>query len=153
MRRFSAKLNECETVACMEESMDLMHGPIPDRSGKKLHRSAGTSKTEFNETFWTLAREGQDQTSDFVSKGGPEEAVRVFDLAMRISDMNNFVHLTSSSKDSLGRAYSAGISSVGVYKHQKGARRVNDGEERKTIQFDTLSSPPPHTHPHPPQMQ
>jgi hypothetical protein len=47
---------------------------------------------------------------------------------MTISDMNNLIDLTVKSKDSQGRAYSAGVSNVGVYERQKAVRRENDIE-------------------------
>jgi hypothetical protein len=51
-------------------------------------------------------------------------------LAVSISDMNNLVHLTSQSKDSQGRAYSAGITNVGVYDRQPAFQR--EGESERT---------------------
>ena len=42
MRRFGEQLDTCETVACMAGSMDLMLGPLPDRSGSSVRgKSAG----------------------------------------------------------------------------------------------------------------
>jgi hypothetical protein len=83
--------------------------------------------------FWDMAREGRDQTKRFVESDGPVNAVRIFDFAMTISDMNNLVDLAARSKDSLGRAYSAGVANNGVYERQKSVRREND-KERGTIQ-------------------
>jgi len=131
MRRFGAQLDKCETVACMAGSNDLMLGPLPDRSGESF-RSAPESG-ESQKLFWDLAREGRDQTNQFVKSDGPVHAVRVFDFAMTISDMNNLVDLTAKSKDSQGRAYSAGVSNNGVYERQKAVKREND-EDRGTIQ-------------------
>jgi hypothetical protein len=125
MRRFGNQLDQGETIACMAGSMDLMHGPFDDRSGEKL-RKAPTS--ERIDQFWALAREGKEQTSDFVKYDGPRDAVRVFDFAMTISDMNNLVDLTSKSADSQGRAYSAGVSNVGVYDRQRAVRREGDAD-------------------------
>jgi hypothetical protein len=65
--------------------------------------------------FWDLAKEGKAQTGAFIASDGPSHAVRVFDFAMTISDLNNLVHLTAQSKDSQGRAYSAGFANAGVY--------------------------------------
>jgi hypothetical protein len=106
MRRFGAALDKGESVGCLAGSMDLMHGPILDHSGEKLRSKpsrGGLSR------FWRLAREGKRQTEEFIESDGPQNAVRVFDFAMTISDMNNLVHLTAQSKDSQGRAYSAGF--------------------------------------------
>jgi hypothetical protein len=126
MRRFGAQLDKCETVACMAGSNDIMLGPLSDRSGESF-RSSPESR-ESQKLFWSLAKEAKDQTQQFVDSNGPSHAVRVFDFAMTISDMNNLIDLTVKSKDSQGRAYSAGVSNVGVYERQKAVRRENDIE-------------------------
>ena len=112
MRRFGQQLDQGDTVACMAGSMDLMHGPLPDRSGERVR----TGKDK--ELVWKLAREGKEQTKTFIENGGPEQAVRVFDFAMTIADLNNLVYLTAQSKDTKGRAYSAGIANIGVFENQ-----------------------------------
>ena len=128
MRRFGAQIDQGDTVACMAGSHDLMHGPLPDGSGRRIRESPVQS-----ELFWELARQGKQQTEDFVKSGGPQQAVRVFDFAMSISDLNNLVHLTAQSKDTKGRAYSAGSTNVGVYERLEAF--AWDGEEsRKTLQ-------------------
>lgn len=129
MRRFGKQVDKGETVACMAGSMDLMHGPIKDRSGIALRKNPTPERLR---QFWQLAVEGKNQTSSFVDAKGPQNAVKVFDFAMSISDLNNLVHLTSQSKDSQGRAYSAGVSNVGVYERQPAVRRA--GQVRR----DTL---------------
>ena len=111
MRRFGASLDKGESVGCLAGSMDLMHGPLKDGSGKALVEGSEGSL----EDFWNLAKEGKTQTADFIDSEGPVHAVRVFDFAMTISDLNNLVHLTAQSKDSQGRAYSAGFTNAGVY--------------------------------------
>jgi len=111
MRRFGASLDKGESVGCLAGSMDLMHGSLKDGSGKALLEGGEGSL----EDFWKLAMEGKSQTKDFIDSDGPIHAVRVFDFAMTISDLNNLVHLTAQSKDSQGRAYSAGFTNAGVY--------------------------------------
>ena len=59
-----------------------------------------------------------EQTAEFVDTDGPKHAVRVFDFAMTIADLNNLVYQTAQSKDTKGRAYSAGLTNVGVYERQ-----------------------------------
>ena len=125
MRRFGEQLDKCETVACMAGSMDLLHGPLPDKSGQALRDNTSAENLY---QFWKLALEGKEQTAAFIESDGPRHAVRVFDFAMSISDMNNLIHLTAQSKDTQGRAYSAGISNVGVYDRQKAVRRRDDIE-------------------------
>jgi hypothetical protein len=131
MRRFGEQLDKCETVACMAGSMDLLHGPLPDKSGQALRDNPSAENLY---QFWKLALEGKEQTAAFIESDGPRHAVRVFDFAMSISDMNNLIHLTAQSKDSQGRAYSAGISNVGVYDRQKAVRRRDD-TEREPLQI------------------
>ncbi len=54
-------------------------------------------------------------------------------VPMTISDMNKLVDLAARSKDSLGRAYSAGVANNGVYERQKAVRREKE-KERENIQ-------------------
>ncbi len=138
MRRFGAQLDKCDTVACMAGSNDLMFGPLKDNSGEVFCNSPESSDSQ--DMFWGLAKEGRDQTKQFVDSNGPVHAVRVFDFAMTISDMNNLVDLTVKSKDSQGRAYSAGLSNVGVYERQKAVKRENGGE-RENIQVSMSCIP------------
>jgi hypothetical protein len=114
MRRFGAALDKGESVGCLAGSMDLMHGPLTDGSGRRI-RSNPTKTKKALQLFWDLASEGKAQTESFIASDGPSHAVRVFDFAMTISDLNNLVHLTAQSKNSQGRAYSAGFTNAGVY--------------------------------------
>ncbi len=116
----------------MAGSNDLMLGPLPDRSGELIRSTPDSSESQ--QIFWNLARDGRDQTNRFIESDGPVHAVRVFDFAMTISDMNNLIDLTAKSKNSLGRAYGAGVTNNGVYERQKAVRREND-KERGTIQI------------------
>jgi hypothetical protein len=129
MRRFGAQVDKCETVACMAGSNDLVLGPLPDHAGESIR--AAPESSESQKLFWDLAREGRDQTDKFIKSDGPVHAVRIFDFAMTISDMNNLVDLTAKSKDSQGRAYSAGVTNNGVYERQKAVKRENDEEREK----------------------
>ena len=126
MRRFGAALDEGASVGCLAGSMDLMHGPFKDGAGAALLRE-GRDGGDRIEEFWALAQEGRAQTAAFVDSDGPVHAVRVFDFAMTISDLNNLVHLTAQSKDSQGRAYSAGFTNAGVY--ERGEAFAYEGEE------------------------
>lgn len=82
--------------------------------------------------FWDIAREGKSQTAAFIETDGPSHAVRVFDFAMTIADLNNLVHLTAQSKDTQGRAYSAGFTNAGVYERFDAFEMEN--EDGKTVQ-------------------
>ena len=88
MRRFGSKLDNCDTVACMAGSHDLMLGPLPDNSGEKMRKSSSPDKET---KFWELVKDSKLQTKEFIDSNGPQEATRVFDFAMTISDMNNLV--------------------------------------------------------------
>lgn len=85
--------------------------------------------------FWEIAREGKSQTKAFIESGGPSQAVRVFDFAMTISDLNNLVHLTAQSKDSQGRAYSAGFTNAGVYERLDAFEMENEGGKALQVRF------------------
>jgi hypothetical protein len=111
MRRYGACLDKGKSVGCLAGSMDLMHGPLNDNSGKNMRQEDSNDLS----LFWNLASEGKEQTNDFIKTKKPIEAVRVFDFAMTISDLNNLVHLTAQSKDSQGRAYSGGFTNAGIY--------------------------------------
>eukprot|EP00522_Entomoneis_paludosa_P008339 CAMPEP_0172457862 /NCGR_PEP_ID=MMETSP1065-20121228/24675_1 /TAXON_ID=265537 /ORGANISM="Amphiprora paludosa, Strain CCMP125" /LENGTH=994 /DNA_ID=CAMNT_0013211833 /DNA_START=139 /DNA_END=3123 /DNA_ORIENTATION=- len=128
MRRFGKALDQGETMACMAGSHDLMLGPFVDGSGK-IFRETPTQRRM--DKFWKLAQESKKQTETFVETNGPEEAVRVFDFAMTIADLNNLVHLTAQSKDTQGRAYSAGVTNVGVYERQQAFER--EGSEGRNL--------------------
>jgi len=132
MRRFGKALDQGKSVGCHAGSMDLMHGPLEDRAGEKLRSNPSLKRLE---EFWSLAKEGKKQTDDFIAAGGPENAVRVFDFAMTISDMNNLVHLTAQSKDSQGRAYSAGFTNAGVYERYLAFERDAD-KQPETVKVE-----------------
>lgn len=130
LRRFGAQLDKGETVGCLAGSMDLIHGPFADHSGEALR----TNPTpEGLKEFWSLAQNGLEQTNAFVESNGPNHAMRVFDFAMTIADLNNLVYLTAQSKDSKGRAYSAGVTNNGVYERQKAFERRGD-KQRPMLQ-------------------
>ena len=130
MRRFGAQIDKGETLACMAGSHDLVHGPISDFSGSAIRKNPSEQRLE---QFWNLAKEGRAQTEVFVDADGPAEAVRVFDFAMTISDLNNLVYLSGQSKDTKGRAYSAGVTNAGVYEKQLGFNFEGDSD-RKQLQ-------------------
>jgi hypothetical protein len=130
LRRFGAQLDQGETVGCLAGSMDLIHGPFPDHSGESLRRNPTTDALQ---SFWKLAQSGKDQTNAFVASEGPKHAMRVFDFAMTVADLNNLVYLTAQSKDSKGRAYSAGVTNNGVYEKLAAFRRQGE-VERSSLQ-------------------
>ena len=128
-RRFGVSPDPCETVGCQAGSMDLMLGPIEDGSGKNILEG-----TESLQEVWKLAKDSKDQTKTFcVETNGPQNAVRVFDFAMTISDMNNLVDLTAKSASSQGRAYSAGVTNAGVFEKQQAVPRKSNDSQRSNL--------------------
>jgi hypothetical protein len=116
MRRFRTDgTTHDATVSCMAGSHDLLFESLRDESGAILRSNPTEQRLD---EFWRLAKVGKDQTEAFIAADGPLEAVRVFDFAMTISDLNNLVYLTSESKDTKGRAYSAGVTNAGVLERQ-----------------------------------
>ena len=130
LRRYGAQLDKGETFGCLAGSMDLMHGPLADHSGEALRRNP---TPEGLEGFWNLAKSGLDQTNAFIDSEGPKHAMRVFDFAMTIADLNNLVYLTAQSKDSKGRAYSAGVTNNGVFERQEAFRRQGDVDRERPL--------------------
>jgi len=126
LRRFGAQLDKGETVGCLAGSMDLIHGPFPDHADALRQNPTPEALAD----FWALAQNGLKQTKAFVASNGPNHAMRVFDFAMTISDLNNLVYLTAQSKDSQGRAYSAGVTNNGVYERQEAFQRQDESERQ-----------------------
>ena len=126
MRRYGQQLDKGESVGCQAGSMDLMHGPLTDRTGERLRSNPTRSRLD---QFWSLAKDGKEQTAAFIESDGPLHAVRVFDFAMTIADLNNLVHLTAQSKDSQGRAYSVGFTNAGVYEQLDSFAREDQSEQ------------------------
>ena len=75
------------------------------------------------EELWEAARSARKKTVDFISDPRmPKESVRLFDIGSRLLDMPTFVAKEGrNNMDSLGRAYSAGVSNAGVFEPADGA--------------------------------
>jgi hypothetical protein len=134
MRRFGKNPNTMDdvssTVSCMAGSHDFMVEKLAAHSGQHLLDKPSHRRVQ---EFWSLAANLQYQTKAFIESGGPEEAVRVFDFAMSISDLNNLVHLTAQSKSTQGRAYSAAITNVGVYERTRAFPTNNHVSQDTTL--------------------
>jgi len=76
MRRFHSA-DTCETPSCHAGSMDLMLGPLVDND---------TTSSTSSSKLWELAKDSNTQTRAFMESNGPQNAVRVFDFAMQISE-------------------------------------------------------------------
>jgi hypothetical protein len=77
MRRFGAQLDKGDTVTCMAGSQDLMHGPLPDKSGGALQRNS-TARALPPFGHWPP---GPRANAYFVNIRRPQEAGLVFDFA------------------------------------------------------------------------
>ena len=126
MRRFGQQPDQCSTLSLQAGSMDLMLGPLRDRSGEKLR--SNPAKPSAVERFWAIATDCLVQTKVFIKNGNPKEAIRLFDMGMSISELNELIEMEAESAASHGRAYSAGITNAGVYDRQQAAQREGHTE-------------------------
>lgn len=67
--------------------------------------------------FWERARECNAQTRRWIASGWARESLLLFASGWEFMNMNRVVELGSQDRATLGRAYSAGVSNVGVYAH------------------------------------
>ena len=65
----------------------------------------------------SVARECHKQTREWISNGWGRESLLLFASGWEFMNMNRVVELGSQDRATLGRAYSAGVSNVGVYAH------------------------------------
>jgi hypothetical protein len=69
--------------------------------------------------FWRLASESRQQYLDFVEAGFAPETVRLFDWGMRMVEINDVVEKEADNPRTLGRAFTTGVSNMGVYAPQE----------------------------------
>ena len=69
------------------------------------------------ESFWRCASDCLGQTREWISQGWGRESLLLFSSGWEFMNMNRVVELGSQDRATLGRAYSAGVSNVGVYAH------------------------------------
>ena len=69
------------------------------------------------DSFWDCAAECNAQTKAWIANGWGRESLLLFSSGWEFMNMNRVVELGSQDRATLGRAYSAGVSNVGVYAH------------------------------------
>ena len=69
------------------------------------------------ERFWECAKVCNSQTRSWILSGWARESLLLFSSGWEFMNMNRVVELGSQDRATLGRAYSAGVSNVGVYAH------------------------------------
>eukprot|EP00316_Scyphosphaera_apsteinii_P023573 CAMPEP_0119307144 /NCGR_PEP_ID=MMETSP1333-20130426/7714_1 /TAXON_ID=418940 /ORGANISM="Scyphosphaera apsteinii, Strain RCC1455" /LENGTH=596 /DNA_ID=CAMNT_0007310617 /DNA_START=320 /DNA_END=2110 /DNA_ORIENTATION=- len=100
------------TVVAGTGSMDLLL-ELPPLAGMAV-RSA---EQDAFETFWDVAIECNQQTRSWISSGWARESLLLFASGWEFMNMNRVVELGAQDRGTLGRAYSAGVSNVGVFAH------------------------------------
>ena len=69
------------------------------------------------ERFWQVAAACHSQTRKWIADGWGRESLLLFASGWEFMNMNRVVELGSQDHGTLGRAYSSGVSNVGVYAH------------------------------------
>jgi hypothetical protein len=98
------------TVVAGTGSLDILVD-LPPQAGEAV-RSSGEL-----EPFWTAASACHGQTREWIRAGWGRESLLLFSSGWAFMNMNRVVELGSQDRATLGRAYSAGVSNVGVYAH------------------------------------
>jgi len=97
------------TVVAGTGSLDLLLD-LPSAAGEAVRAGA-------IDQFWACASECHRQTREWIAAGWARESLLLFSCGWEFMNMNRVVELGSQDRTTLGRAYSAGISNVGVYSH------------------------------------
>jgi len=97
------------TVIAGTGSLDILVDLAP-RAGASVRKGA-------MDDFWSVARECHKQTREWISNGWGRESLLLFASGWEFMNMNRVVELGSQDRATLGRAYSAGVSNVGVFAH------------------------------------
>jgi hypothetical protein len=98
------------TVVAGTGSLDILID-LPAEAGAAVRSSGDLG------AFWSAASECHRQTRAWISSGWGRESLLLFSSGWEFMNMNRVVELGSQDRATLGRAYSAGISNVGVYAH------------------------------------
>ena len=111
------------TVVAGTGSLDLLLD-LPPRAGEacRYNRPASTSSGSEGgagmlRLFWPAARSCTAQTKEWLAAGWARESLLLFAAGWEFMNMNRVVELGSQDEATLGRAYSAGVSNVGVFRH------------------------------------
>jgi hypothetical protein len=111
------------TVLAGTGSLDILLD-LPPCAGRAL-RGESTSDRSLGgvagmgamDSFWDCAAECNAQTKAWIANGWGRESLLLFSSGWEFMNMNRVVELGSQDRATLGRAYSAGVSNVGVYAH------------------------------------
>ena len=101
---------EAKEVTCAGGAMDFM-SRLGANTNKRLDGAA------FESEFWSLAQQCRREYLDFVDQGFVPESVRLFDLGMKAVEILDVVEKEADNPKTLGRAYTCGVSNMGVFKY------------------------------------
>lgn len=107
------------TVACAGGALDYVT-KIPDGSGRVLTRkvSGGEGGLTFaaaKDLFWAKAAECKEEIRALLAGQTARESVAVFEFLMKQMDLWESCARMGRNPDTLGRAYSCGLSNMGPY--------------------------------------
>jgi len=102
------------TVVAGTGSLDILVD-LPCAAGAALR--GGERTPEELASFWRTAKECNRQTKQWINAGWGRESLLLFSSGWEFMNMNRVVELGAQDRATLGRAYSAGISNVGVFAH------------------------------------
>ena len=84
---------------------------LPPNAGEAARASGDLS------VLWQCAAECGEQTRDWIESGWGRESLLLFSAGWEFMNMNRVVELGAQDRATLGRAFSAGVSNVGVFGH------------------------------------
>jgi hypothetical protein len=91
--------------------------------------------------FWATAKECNRQTREWIDKGWARESLLLFSSGWEFMNMNRVVELGAQDRATLGRAYSVGLSNVGVFAHETSfGGKEEEEEERGEVEIDSSQS-------------
>lgn len=99
------------TVLAGTGSLDILVDLTP-KAGQAARSPGG------RDAFWKCASECNGQTKAWIASGWGRDSLLLFSSGWEFMNMNRVVELGSQDRATLGRAYSAGVSNVGVYAHE-----------------------------------
>lgn len=105
-------------MASAAGAMDFL-ARVPAGSGARLldasSSSSSSAKAEAHERFWSLAGHCSRSLEAFVAAGFVPESVALFDWGMRAIELNEVVEREAENGKTLGRAYTCGVSNMGIF--------------------------------------
>ena len=111
------------TVLAGTGSLDILLD-LPPCAGRALREESASDRSLGGvagmgamDSFWDCAAECNAQTKAWIANGWGRESLLLFSSGWEFMNMNRVVELGSQDRATLGRAYSAGVSNVGVYAH------------------------------------